>query len=106
MCDALQDALQKKIKFQAFGKTKPPTVKAVKRRLEVTKQSASRLDEEEAEKLLRHQSQIIEDEINQIKAGKQGRATNVFKMGVGFRIEETTTGSRRCQRLYRQNSYV
>ena len=37
------DALQTKIKFQAFGKTKPPTVKAVRRRLEARKQSASRL---------------------------------------------------------------
>ena len=60
------DALQTKVKFQAFGKTKPPTEKAKKRRLEKQKQAATGMDEEEAKKLLYHQSQIIEDEINKI----------------------------------------
>ena len=74
------DALQTKIKFQAFGKTKPPTVTVMKRRLEVRKEYASGMDDEEAARLLRQQSQMIEEEINKIKAGKYGRVTNVFKM--------------------------
>ena len=72
------DALQTKKKFQAFGKTKSPTGKAKKRRLEGGHKSAQGLDDEE--EILRVQSQLIEDAINKIKYEKHGRVTNVFKM--------------------------
>ena len=52
----------------------------MKRRLEVRKQYASGMDDEEAAILLRQQSQMIKEEINKIKAGKYGCVTNVFKM--------------------------
>ena len=42
------DALQNKIKFQAFGKSKPPTAKSKQRRLEVSNICALKLDEEKA----------------------------------------------------------
>ena len=74
------DALQTKVKFQSFGKTKPSTGTALKRRLEEGKKSSSGMDDEDARILLRQQSQVIEDEINKIKAGKHGRVTNIFKM--------------------------
>ena len=40
------DCLQNKIKFQAFGKTKQPTAKAIKRRLEKIRKSAQELDDQ------------------------------------------------------------
>ena len=59
------DAMQTKIKFQAFGKTKPPTGKAKKRRLDERQKAAQGLDgEDEKERILRKQSQAIEDAIN------------------------------------------
>ena len=88
------DALQTKIKFQAFGKTKPPTAKAKRRGLEKGRKDSTGMDEEEAKKLLNYQSQVIEDEINKIKAAKQGRVTNVFKM------REMVAGSK----MYTQSS--
>ena len=74
------DTLQTKIKFQSFGKTKPPTTKAKKRKLEKRKRTSTGMDDKEAKELLNYQSKVIEDEINKIKAGKHGHVTNVFKM--------------------------
>ena len=74
------DALQNKVKFQAFGKTKPATATAKKRWLEERKEATTGMDDEEARKILHIQSQTIEDEINKIKSGRHGRVTNVFKM--------------------------
>ena len=62
------DALQTKIKFQAFGKIKPATAKAKSRRLEIRKKASTGLDDEDAKKLLSYQSVIIEEEINKLKA--------------------------------------
>ena len=75
------DTLQTKIKFQAFGKTKHPTGRAKRKRLEDSWKSAQGMDDEkEKEDILHKQSQAIEDAINKIKYEKHGRVTNVFKM--------------------------
>ena len=85
------DALENKVKFQSFGKTKPATAAAKKRRLEERKEAATGMDDKEARKLLHIQSQTIEDEINKIKSGRHGRVTNVFKM------REVVAGSKKQQ---------
>ena len=76
------DALQNKVKFRAFGKSKPVTEKAKQRRLVEKKKTTLGMDgeDEKAKQLLQQQSNLIEDAINKIKAGKQGRVTNVHKM--------------------------
>ena len=76
------DAMQKKIKFQAFGKTKPRTENAKKRRLVNSEVSAGGMEtvEERGKRILQKQSETIEAENNKIKEGKHGRVTNVFKM--------------------------
>ena len=84
------EALQTKIKFQAFGKSKPPTAKA-KTRKERRKRYSSGMDDEAAKELLKYQSKLIEDEINIIKAARHGRVTNVFKM------RELVAGSKKQQ---------
>ena len=76
------DSLQTKVKFQAFGKSKPSTEKAKNRRLEREQKAASQLDDEGSsmEEIQQQQSALIETAINEIKAGKHGRKTNVHKM--------------------------
>jgi exonuclease III len=75
------DAVANKVKFKAFGKTKPMTQKAESRRLEVRLKAAQGLDDEECVKeLMRKQYDTMEEEINKLKDGKFGRVTNVFKM--------------------------
>ena len=76
------DALQTKILFKAFGKSKPVTERANRRRLEEKVKSALGLenDEVKANDLRRKQSEIIEEQINKIKEQGFGRVTNVFKM--------------------------
>jgi hypothetical protein len=70
--------LQTKIRFQAFGKTKPPTDRAKKRRLEKGQRAAQGMDgKEQKEKINRQQSQLIEDAINKTTSEKHGC---VFKM--------------------------
>ena len=75
------DAVVKKVKFKAFGKSKPRTEKAEARGLEVRLKAAQGLDSEEnVNTLMRKQYEAIEDDINRLKEGKLGRLTNVFKM--------------------------
>ena len=63
------ETLENKIKFKAFGKTKPPTMK---------KQARKGLISEE--ELLRKQSEKIEEDIINIKEGKKGRVGQVYGM--------------------------
>ena len=76
------DSLQTKVKFQAFGKSKPSTEKAKNRRLEREQKAASQLDDEGSrmEEIQQQQSALIETAINKIKADKHGKKTNVHKM--------------------------
>ena len=76
------ERIETKIKFQSFGKTKPPTKLKVSRRLETEASSATRMESEDEKvgKIFQRQCRDIEDDINNLKAGKLGRATNVFKM--------------------------
>ena len=71
-----------KIKFESFGKTKPPSKLKVSRRLEREGSSARGMESEDERvgNILKRQCQDIEDDINHLKAGKFGRVTNVFKM--------------------------
>ena len=63
------DTIEDKIKFKAFGKTKPPTKK---------KRFEKRLLSEE--ELLRKQSKTIEDEILKIQDESKSRVGRVYKM--------------------------
>ena len=76
------EKIETKIKFQSFGKTKPPTKQKISRRLEEQAAVAGQMDSEDrkASKLYKDQCQEIEDDINKLKALKFGRVTNVFKM--------------------------
>ena len=76
------EKIETKIKFQAFGKTKPPSKLKISQRLEREASSARRMESEEEKvgKILKRQCQELEDDINGLKAGKFGRVTNVFKM--------------------------
>ena len=75
------DAITNKVKFRAFGKTKPMTDKAETRRLEDRLKSAQGLDDEDSVKrLMRKQYETMEEEINKLKHGKFGRIANIFKM--------------------------
>ena len=75
------DAIMNKVKFQAFGKSKPITKKALNRRLEDRLRAAQGLDDEEKLKELRRKHyDDMEEEINKLKLAKYGRATSVFKM--------------------------
>ena len=86
------DALQSKIKFQAFGKTKPSTARDKKQTLEGRHKSAYGMDgEKEKEDILGQQAQAIEDAINKLNAEKHGRVTNVFNVSKGFWINNTVS---------------
>ena len=71
-----------KIKFQSFGKTKQPTKLKVSQRLGTGPKGACRMDsgDESANRIFNRQSQELEEEINNLKTGKFGKVTNVFKM--------------------------
>ena len=75
------DKLQNKVKYKAFGKTKMTTKTATKRKLEVRLKAAAGLDEDDTVKaMMRKQYDEMEEQINNLKAAKYGRATNIFKM--------------------------
>ena len=63
------ESIENKIKFKAFGKTKPTTQKKQKKNIVIS-------DEE----LLRKQSLKIEEDITNIKEGKKGRVGQVYNM--------------------------
>ena len=85
------DAIMNKVKYKAFGNTKPMTVKAVERRLEIRLKAAQGLDEEDKVKeLMKTQYIEMEKMINDLKLGKFGRATNVLKM------KQIVTGSKKA----------
>ena len=72
------EKIDNKIKYIAFGKTK---VKAAKKKIvDVQKTEEIMSEKEEAMKLLKKQSERIEEHINTIRQKKQGRCTEVFKM--------------------------
>ena len=60
------EKIETKIKFQAFGKTKPPTKLKTKRRLEAIPIPFGGMEQEEekANKILKNQLQELEDDIN------------------------------------------
>ena len=69
------ERLHNKMKYKAFGKTKPKTMKAECREIK-----ADESEEEQAKCILKKQSDKIEAEIIKVKSLKQGRVNNVFKM--------------------------
>ena len=90
------DILHEKIKYKAFGKTKPKTEKSrlgqeqksaqgmemQRQVMSAEEQSASWMEAEDlkAKELQKRQSEMLESEINEIKMMKHGRMTKVFKM--------------------------
>ena len=92
--DKKLEAIQNKIKYKAFGKTKPATERAKKRRLVNKAKPAQGLDDEEerARSLLQEQSQLLANKINEIKEQRHGRVSNVFKMR-----EEVSGGKKQSQ---------
>ena len=75
------DCLQNKIKYKSFGKTKPMTKAATERRLEVRLKAATGMDDDaKVKEVMRKQFAEMEDQINNLKHCKYGRATNVFKI--------------------------
>ena len=84
------DTITDKVKFKAFGKSKPITLKAEQQRLETRLKAAQGLDGEQAVKdLMRKQYDSMEREINKLKEGKFGRVTNILKM------KDIVTGSKK-----------
>ena len=69
------EKVHEKMKWTAFGKTKPRTKKA-----EAKEKLDEGDDEEKAKVLMSKQTERMEAEILKVKAMKQGRATKVFKM--------------------------
>ena len=85
------DTIMNKVKFKAFGKTKPMTQKTCQTRLEIRLKAAKGLDDDEkVKKLRRKQYSDMEEEINNLKKAKLGRATNVHKM------KEKVAGSKKA----------
>ena len=75
------DSTTTKMKFKAFGKTKPVLRKSADHRLEERLKAAQGLDDEpRVKELMRKQHDTIEMEINKLKEGKFGKVTNIFKM--------------------------
>ena len=76
------EKMETKIKFQSFGKTKPPSKKKFVRRLEAMSMSARGMEAEDetANKLYKNKMKEIKDDLNKLKAEKHGTVTNVFKM--------------------------
>ena len=70
-----------KVKFKAFGKSKPMTKKAISRRLEDRLRNVQRLDDaDKLRELRRKHYDNMEEEIYKLKLAKYGRATSVFKV--------------------------
>ena len=85
------DAIMNKVKYKAFGKSKPMTEKAAERRLEVRLKAAQGLDDDDKVKeLMKTQYIEMEEMINNLKLGKFGRATNIHKM------KQIVTGSKKA----------
>ena len=70
------DKIQTKLKFTAFGKSKPKSEKARKKVMEPT----DGLEDEEAMELIKRQSKRIEEEIRKVKDTENGRVGRIFKM--------------------------
>ena len=70
------DKIQTKLKFTAFGKTKPQTKSFKKRR----ESSASKTESDEAKELVERQVRRMEDHISQVKKAEKGRVNKIFKM--------------------------
>ena len=84
------DSTTTKMKFKAFGKTKPVSRKSADQRLEERLKAAQGLDDEpRVKELMRKQHNTIEMEINKLKEGKFGKVTNIFKM------KEIVSGSKK-----------
>ena len=69
------EKVQEKMKYLAFGKTKPETKRAAAKGYIVEESEVSK-----AKQLLSKQSEKLETEILKVKALKQGRTGSVFKM--------------------------
>ena len=84
------DTITDKVKFKAFGKSKPITLRTEKQRLAIRLIAAQGLDGEQSVKdLMRKQYDSLEIEINKLKEGKFGRITNILKM------KEIVSGSKK-----------
>ena len=70
------DRIPTKLKFKAFGKTKPQTEKAQKREEAVETKAES----EVAKELLARQCKRIEEQVKDVLKKSKGRVTKVFKM--------------------------
>ena len=70
------DKVQTKLKFAAFGKTKPQTAKAKKKQ----EAAAIKNETEEAKDLLARQIKRMEDHISKVKKAEKGRVARIFKM--------------------------
>ena len=66
--------IENKVKFKAFGKTRPATKKKAAKKDESGNQEEKDMD------LLKRQSSKIEEQINLIKSEKLGRVGSIFKM--------------------------
>ena len=73
------DKLTDKVKFRAFGKSKPPTNTARLARQELPSQRLES-EQQKAKELLEKQSTQIEEEINRIKSMRHGSTAKIFKM--------------------------
>ena len=71
-----EETMAKKNKYKAFGKTKPMTT----RKVETKEKEQNAPEDKQAKEILKRQSNRMEAEITKIKAMKQGRSSNVFKM--------------------------
>ena len=70
------DKIQTKLKFTAFGETKPQTKRSKKKQ----ESSALKGESDEAKELLERQARIMEDHIQQVKKAEKGRVNKIFKM--------------------------
>ena len=78
--------MEDKVKFKAFGKTKPRYKKAFEKAA-----TPKDNDEDQAKAIMKKQSEKLEAEITKIRSLKQGRTTNVFKM------REAITGKKKAK---------
>ena len=70
------DKIQTKLKFTAFGETKPQTKRSKKKQ----ESSTSKGESDEAKELLERQARRMEDHIQQVKKTEKGRVNKIFKM--------------------------
>ena len=81
------EKIQDKVKYKAFGKTKPMT----SRKVDIKDKEINAPDEKQAKEILKEQTDRMEAEITKIKAMNQGRPAKVFKM------REIDTGKRKSK---------